>query len=349
MSRDKLPPNQQLVRGPRWPLVGERAPREDDSPWTVTIDGCVAATRTINLAELQAMPQVTRAIDVHCVTRWSKLQMEFAGVPLVELIGTAAIPSWTSEAKYISFVARSQRHHSTSLPLNEVLQLDPLIAILAEGEPLTAEHGGPVRMVVPGKYFYKSVKWLERIELLAEDRLGYWEADAGYHNVADPWREERYMAATLSKKEAADLIDQRDFSGRDLRSIVAADRDLSDLKAVGALLRDADFRNADLRRANFQAANLSNAHLHHADLRDANFQDADLEGANLSGADLRGANLLGASLFGASFCQFEGEAAPDSRPVNPAVFDANTRIGEASLAGLTADQRSFVQSACQCE
>jgi DMSO/TMAO reductase YedYZ molybdopterin-dependent catalytic subunit len=349
MTAPNLPPNQQLVRGQRWPLVGERAPRDDDSPWTITINGCVDKSRTTTLVELQTMLQVTRKIDLHCVTRWSKLQLEFTGVPLTELIGTADSPHWNAHAQYVSFVARSERNHSTSLPLDQVLQLDPLVALQAAGEPLTSEHGGPVRMVVPGKYFYKSVKWLERVEFLAEDRLGYWEAVAGYHNVADPWREERYMAATLSKQAAAKLIERRDFRARDLRSITAADRDLSDLQANGALLRDADFRRADLRRANFQTANLSNAHLQNTDLRDANFQDADLEGANLSGADLRGSDLRGASLFGASFCHFADGGRADSGPINAAKFDANTHIDKASLDGLTADQRSFVQSACLCE
>ncbi len=342
MSDEELPPNQQLIHGRRWPLVGERVPRVDSSPWTITICGCVEATRTIDLSELSGMPQVTRTVDVHCVTRWSKPRMEFSGVRLAQLIGTASSPLWTDTARYISFVARSQRNHSTSLPLTEVLKLDPLVALKAQGELLSTEHGGPVRMVVPGKYFYKSVKWLERIDFLAEDRLGYWEADAGYHNVADPWREERYMAATLSKQEAAELIQARDFRGCDLRSISAADRDLTELKAANALLRNADFRRAQLQRANFRGANLSNAHLLSADLRDADFENADLEGADFSGADLRGANVVGASLFGTSFCQLDRQG----RPTNPAQFDENTRISGTSLAALTEDQRSFVQSVC---
>lgn len=336
-----LPPNQQLVRGQRWPIVGERLPRADNSPWTVTITGCVATPRTYALAELQQLRQVERALDIHCVTRWSKLQLRFGGVPLVRLLDGSA----TDNAAFVSFVARSDRAHSTSLPLAEAIQLDALVALTVEGQPLPTDHGGPVRMVVPGKYFYKSVKWLQRIELLAEDRLGYWESEAGYHNQADPWREQRYMAPALTKAAAARLIAGRDFRALDLRSIMAADRDLSDLRADEALIRDADFRRANLRRANFRGANLANAHLDQADLRDATLENADLEGANLAGADLRGANLAGASLFGASFCQFDGSGAPMDR----AVFDEKTRISSLALDGLTEDQRSFVQSACQCE
>ena len=349
MDDNRLPPNQQLVRGKRWPIVGERTPRVDDSPWTITVAGCVESERTYALTALEAMPQITRTIDVHCVTRWSKPQMEFTGIRLAQLIGTRSTRQWTDEAQYVSFVARSERAHSTSLPLSEVLQLDPLVALRAEGQPLATEHGGPVRMVVPGKYFYKSVKWLEQIVLLPQDRLGYWEADAGYHNVADPWREERYMAPTLTKQEAVLLIEQRNFADRDLRSIVATDRDLEKLNAERALLRDADFRRANLRQANFRAANLSNAHFHDTDLREAEFEGADLEGANLSGADLRGANLTGASLFGASFCEFLTDGDGAATPSNPAKFDETTRIQESSLDALTEDQRTFVQSAASCQ
>lgn len=338
----QLPPNQQLVPGQRWPIVGERQPRQDNAPWTVTICGCVGHPRTYGLDELQQLPQVERTIDVHCVTRWSKPQMQFTGVPLATLLEEAA-PLAT--ARFLSFVARTERAHSTSLPLAEALRWDALVAFTAEGKTLPADHGGPVRLVVPGKYFYKSVKWLERIELLASDRLGYWEAEAGYHNEADPWQEQRYMAPALSKQQAAQVIAARDFRGQDLRSIVAADRDLSDLQAAGALLRDADFRRAQLPRADFRGANLANAHLQAADLCAAHLQDADLEGADLAEADLRGANLLGASLFGASFCQFDAAG----QPVKQAVFDENTRIARTALEGLTEDQRTYVQSVCKCE
>ena len=125
--------------------------------------------------------------------------------------------------------------HSTSLPLEDARQLDVLIALNFAGVPITSEHGGPVRSVTPGRYFYKSLKWLIGIELLAEDRLGYWEASAGYHNRADPWHEERYVASGLSKQDAAQIFAERDLSGRELVSLDGSDRDLSGLQARGAL------------------------------------------------------------------------------------------------------------------
>jgi hypothetical protein len=206
-----------------------------------------------------------------------------------------------------------------------------------EGQPLAAEHGGPVRVVVPGRYFYKSLKWLAGIELLAEDRLGYWESTAGYHNQADPWREERYIAPGLTKQEVAAVLASRDWSGRDLLSIDAGGRELRGLVAERALLRNANFRRCDLRDAVFREANLSNAHFQNADLRGANFAGADCEGANFNGADLRGADFSGASLFGASFCS---EADPGERAAH---LDGTTRIDTAAIEQLTPRQQEFVR------
>ena len=341
MHHDQLPPNQQLVKGDRWPVVGESAPRKSDAPWTVTLCGEVASCRTWTLEELRSLPQVDRRVDVHCVTRWSKLEMRFEGVRFADIVHDPAdVPLWKEDATHVSFVARSDRGHSTSLPLEELLRLDPILAFSAQGKPLSPEHGGPVRMVVPGKYFYKSVKWLERIEFLSADRLGYWEAEAGYHNGADPWQEQRYIAASVGKQEASRLIRQRDFSGRDLLSLQASGMNLEKLRATGALLRNADFRGANLQQADFRGANLSNAHLQSADLRGADFRDADLEGADLSDADLRGADLRGTSLFGTTFCVVDQAGFAGSA----ATMDSSTRFDPTALQGLTAEQRQFVDS-----
>lgn len=321
----RLPPNQEMAAAGKWPVVGERAPRVDDTPWTVTIAGLVQREATWTLDELLSMPPVTWAIDIHCVTRWSKMGASFTGVPLASLLERAGpLP----EARFLSFVARSERNHSTSLPLADALALDALVAFAYEGAPLEAIHGGPVRVVVPGRYFYKSVKWLERIEVLTEDRLGYWEAEAGYHNVADPWREERYIAASIDRRLAAQLVASRDFSGRDLLSIVVERMDLSGLNARGALLRNANFREARLAGADFTDANLSNADLTGADLSGAVLVRTDAEGANFAGADLSGADFSGASLFGATF--------------DGAVIGASTRFTAESLTALSPQQQGYV-------
>ena len=346
--QQSLPPRQQLVARGKWPPVGERAPRVSDEPWSVTIAGEVAHPRRFDLTELKAFPHVERQVDIHCVTRWSKLGAPFRGVALEALLA-AAQPLVT--AKFISFVARSARNHSTSLPLADALSLGTLVVWESEGRPLEEVHGGPVRTVVPGRYFFKSLKWLERIELLSEDRLGYWEAEAGYHNEADPWLDQRYMAPSLTASQMRAALASRDFSGHDLRSIDARQRDLSDLAARNAILRDADFRGCNLQRACFDGANLSNAHLDDADLRQATFLGGDLEGASFCGADLRGADLSGASIFGASFCAegdaeaSTGNAVGHSATSRLAILDATSRIDEASLAQLTPAQLTFVSQA----
>jgi hypothetical protein len=314
--------------------VGERAAAESNDPWTVNLHGLVDAARIFTLADLLALPFVERTVDIHCVTRWSKLAVRFGGVMLADLLSAVGVQT---SARFVSFVAQSARRHSTSLVLSEALELETMIAWQCEGTPLAAEHGGPVRVIVPGRYFYKSLKWLAEIDLLTDDRLGYWEAEAGYHNRADPWREERYMAPGLTKQLAAAVLASRDWSRRDLRSIDAGGRELAGLLAVAALLRDANFRGCDLQGACFGEANLSNAHFENADLRGASFIGADCEGANFSGADLRRADFSGASLFGASFC---AEAAVKS---GDAVFDAATRIDPQAVEQLTPAQQEFVR------
>lgn len=294
-SSHPLPPNQHLAAPGKWPVVGEKTPRAEDAPWTVTVAGLCQEPFTLTLEDLHSLPQTEFVTDIHCVTRWSRLGVRFSGVLLQELLNQA-IP--LPDARFASFVARTDRNHSTSLPLTDALELRTLLALTHEGEPLAPTHGGPVRTVVPGRYFYKSVKWLERIELLAEDRLGYWEAEAGYHNHADPWTEERYIAPDVSPVDIKRLLQERNISGRDLRGVRAEGRDLAGLIAVGALLRDARFTGTNLAGADFTGANLSNAHLQGADLTGARFTHADVEGAAFEGALLTGADFTGASLFG---------------------------------------------------
>lgn len=345
-SQTPLPPGQQLVAPGKWPVVGERSPRTPDGPWSVSISGEAERHLSWSLEQLRELPQVTRRIDIHCVTRWSRLQMEFTGVPLSKLLDACA-PA--SSARYVSFVAHSERAHSTSLPLSVLRDVDAIVAFHADGQPLSTEHGGPVRVVVPGRYFYKSLKWLTRIELTTEDRLGYWESHAGYHNSADPWREERFLASLLDARTVRELLASRDFSGLDLRGLSAGGLDLRGLKATGAKLRDAHFERTDLRQSCFDGTNLSGAHLQLADLREATFQAdatgqvADLEGADFSGADLRGAKLIGASLFGATFssCDASGTQQLSS------LVDETTQIDRVSLASLEATpaQREFLRNA----
>jgi len=337
---NRLPPNQQLAAADRWPLVGERQadPARLNEPWQVCVSGLVEQPQCWTLEQLQALPQTERVIDIHCVTRWSKPGARFTGVPLNALL-EACVPM--PDAKYLSFVARSSRAHSTSLPLEDAWQLDVLVALTYEGAPLPPEHGGPLRTVVPERYFYKSLKWLEAIEVLAEERLGYWEKEAGYHNVADPWREQRYIVPDLDSTAYRRLLQGRNFSGQDLLGLDAQGRDLSGLKAAEAKLRDAHFEHANLKNACFDRANLSNAHLDHANLQSASFLGADCEGADFRGADLSRADFSDASLFGATFTP----ETPEDANQHSARIDAGTRIDARALEQLTPLQQAFVADA----
>ncbi len=331
MSTDRLPPGQQLAARGKWPVVGERQPLAAIEPWSVTVDGLVAQPRRWTLEELQQLPATEKCIDIHCVTRWSLLDVPVKGVELKALLAQVN-PS--PRARYVSFVAHTERHHSTSLPLEESLSLGAMVVWSMFGRPLPVDHGGPVRMVVPGKYFYKSVKWLSRIELLEHDRLGYWEAEAGYHNGADPWREERFAAPGISKQQMQKLLATRDWSEQSLLALQASGRELVGLVARGAVLRAADFRQARLQQANFEGANLSNSRFGEADLRAASFLDADIEGCDFSGADLRGCDLRSLSMLGVTFVSLSGTA----------VVDETTRFRDGLLDQLADEQADFVRS-----
>ena len=261
----------------------------------------------------------------------------FRGVLLETLL---ALGPPAPAARFISFVARSERGHSTSLPLAEAVALGTLVATHWNDLPLPPDHGGPVRTIVPERYFYKSLKWLERIELLEEDQLGFWEGAAGYHNVADPWREQRYIAADIDPREVRAILAARSVFGRELLGLDVTGLDLAGFDARDAVLRNGRFDRTGLARGDFRGANLSNAHFGCADLTGADFRGADCEGADFCGADLTDADFRGASLFGATFTTPLGMI-----PLQAARLSAGTRFDDVSLRALevTLDQFDFVR------
>jgi DMSO/TMAO reductase YedYZ molybdopterin-dependent catalytic subunit len=154
--------------------------------WTLRIYGLVENELNINWAQFQAMTQVTEVSDFHCVTRWSQLDMDWQGVPAREILAMAE-PLQT--AKYVTL--HGYDGYTTNLPLDALLDDDVIIAHSVLGASLTPVHGGPVRIIVPKRYAWKGAKWLKAIELHEFDRPGFWEV-RGYHNEADPWKEERF-------------------------------------------------------------------------------------------------------------------------------------------------------------
>jgi DMSO/TMAO reductase YedYZ molybdopterin-dependent catalytic subunit len=183
---DRLPPGQTRTR--KWPVLDAFGiPRFDPTQWSVRIFGLVERELTFGLQEFQALPRVRVFADLHCVTRWSRLGNLWEGVPPRELLARAGVKPLS---KFVVCHAYDNGW-TTNLPLEHFLAEDALLADTHDGKPITAEHGGPVRGMVPRLYAWKSAKWIKAIELVAADRPGYWE-ERGYHLRGDPWREERY-------------------------------------------------------------------------------------------------------------------------------------------------------------
>lgn len=182
---ERLPPGQHLVRD--WPVLdlGEQPAIALDN-WKLVIDGAVEHPITLDWAAFQSEPQTAKTSDIHCVTTWSRYDNRWTGVATRDLLDLV-MPN--AAARFV--ILHSYDRYTTNITLEDFASDDAVVAHTWEGKPLTREHGGPVRLVVPHLYFWKSAKWLKRIEFTAEDAPGYWEVN-GYHNRADPWLEQRY-------------------------------------------------------------------------------------------------------------------------------------------------------------
>ena len=181
----RLPPGQIETR--KWPVLHYGlVPTVDPARWRFTIGGAVERRLSIGWEELLALPRQETACDIHCVTRWSRYDNVFEGVPVRELLARAGP---RPEAGFA--LVHAEQGFTTNLPLADLDRPANLLALSHNGEPLTPEHGGPVRLLVPHLYFWKSAKWVKGFELLDEDYPGFWEQN-GYHMRGDPWAEERY-------------------------------------------------------------------------------------------------------------------------------------------------------------
>lgn len=183
---ERLPPGQTRVTS--WPvLTYGPTPHIDTKTWSLTIDGAVNEPITLNWNEFNELSKTVLKTDIHCVTRWSRLDMPWEGVSLDDLIGLAG--GLTPDAKFM--IATTVEGYTTNLPVRDVLNNQAMVATKADGEPLTPEHGGPARLFVPHLYFWKSAKWIQQLTFTTKDHSGFWEVN-GYHNYGDPWKEERY-------------------------------------------------------------------------------------------------------------------------------------------------------------
>jgi DMSO/TMAO reductase YedYZ molybdopterin-dependent catalytic subunit len=181
---DRVPPGQHLAKGFPVLTYGD-TPAIAQTDWSLTISG-LAERRVMGWADLMALPQRSFTADFHCVTTWSKLDVTWQGVAIPDLIAQLTVDS---AAAYV--MLHCYGSYTTNLTLADFVRPENFLAHTLEGAPLPAEHGGPVRLVVPHLYAWKSAKWLREIEFLAEESLGFWERN-GYHRRGEPWAEERY-------------------------------------------------------------------------------------------------------------------------------------------------------------
>ena len=181
----RLPPGQYTTD--RFPVlhVGD-IPDYESGQWDLTIHGLVDTPFTIGFDELVAMESITPTFDIHCVTKWSKFDTAWTGVRVRDLLERAGVrPAATHVMEHAEF------GYTTNVPLADITTDDAIIAFAYDGKPIEPEHGGPVRVVVPHLYFWKSAKWVRSLELLAADSPGFWEQN-GYHMYGDPFREQRF-------------------------------------------------------------------------------------------------------------------------------------------------------------
>jgi DMSO/TMAO reductase YedYZ molybdopterin-dependent catalytic subunit len=182
---ERVPPGQTVTR--LFPVLHVGAvPTINRTTWRFRVFGLVAEPLEWDWETFRQLPNARVRADIHCVTGWSKLDTEWEGVPTQEVWARIA-----PRAEVVQVIVHAAGGYTVNLSVSDFLQPPALFAWAYQGAPLPAEHGGPVRLVVPHRYFWKSAKWVTGIELVDDDRLGYWE-ERGYHPRGDPWREERY-------------------------------------------------------------------------------------------------------------------------------------------------------------
>jgi len=184
-DRPRTPPSQVLTQ--KWPVLHYGlVPTVDLARWRFRVQGLVENPFELTWDELMSLPMQQVTCDMHCVTHWSRLDNLFEGVPLKPLLERARLKP---EAGFV--LVHADPEYTTNIPLQDLLAPGNLLALRHNGEPLMPEHGGPVRLLVPHLYLWKSAKWVTGFEFLEEDEPGFWEQN-GYHMRGDPWAEERY-------------------------------------------------------------------------------------------------------------------------------------------------------------
>ena len=181
----RIPPGQTVTE--KFPVLHYGSvPAIDLSTWDLRVFGLVEEPLRYSYDDILAMPRQRMVVDVHCVTGWTKLDTVWEGVKFLDFVSGIQLKP---EARFV--MVHAEAGFTTNLPLSTLMDDDVMLAYRYGDAELTPEHGWPLRLVVPKKYFWKSAKWIRGFEFMAQDRLGFWERN-GYHNEADPWKEQRY-------------------------------------------------------------------------------------------------------------------------------------------------------------
>lgn len=185
-TKDRVPPNQKVTTG--FPVLhyGEIPVYDDLSNWSFCLFGAVEEEQTLSYDQFIALPAANVTNDIHCVTGWSKLDNEWEGIPVEEIVKLAKVKP---EARYV--VLHAEHGWTANMPLADFLTPGNLFATKHNGEPLTPDHGYPLRFVIPHLYFWKSAKWVRGVEFVEKDKPGFWEKN-GYHMYGDPFKEQRF-------------------------------------------------------------------------------------------------------------------------------------------------------------
>ncbi|MHA2472773.1 MAG: molybdopterin-dependent oxidoreductase [Promethearchaeota archaeon] len=187
-EKSRLPPGQHLTD--RFPVLQKgRIPNIDRENYILELEGELENPMKFRLGDLNKIQDKEIVADIHCVTSWSKFDTRWGGISFNKLFD---LVKPKSTAKYVEFVC-ADKGFTTTVPIEKLQAKNTILALTYEGEPISEKHGGPVRPIIPNLYFYKSAKWVLRINFLNEDRIGYWER-GGYSNKADPWKEQRYSS-----------------------------------------------------------------------------------------------------------------------------------------------------------
>jgi len=184
-QKARIPPGQYFTE--KWPVLHYGSiPAIDLATWDFRVWGEVTEPFSFTWDEFREMPRTQLTTDIHCVTRWSRLDATFEGVPIRHILERGKL---TADAHFV--LAHSEQGYTANMPIEVLDDDDVILADVADGAPLTPEHGYPLRLIVPKRYFWKSAKWIRGLQFLTRDQLGFWER-YGYNNSADPWKEERF-------------------------------------------------------------------------------------------------------------------------------------------------------------